>query len=107
MILAAFLFIAQSYSVPTDLIRQPDPQAYADFIAQLDKFNRKLGGCPLTGPPVDCHPGAGVDDVKLWEDIMRRAKKIFALEPVVDNVGNHHAAKDGHKKSEHGQSPTN
>lgn len=53
------------------------------FVQTIDKFDRKLKGCPEGGfpPALQCSPYEATFDAKLWADIQKQAKEIFKLAP--------------------------
>ena len=57
------------------------PHEYEAFLAKLDEFDRKLGGCPPQGSLETCYPPKGVFDAKLWKNLCKRAQRIFKLLP--------------------------
>lgn len=83
--LAQVLLVALASSVITSAVwagkSQPqfDPERYAQFIQELDKFNRIYEGCDMTGYPPDlmCNPGVARFDAKRWQRITKEGKELF------------------------------
>ena len=76
-LLTMALLTQETYNVETDRFIVGDIHQYQQLVELEDQFNRKLGGCPPRGHAGECIPGAGVLDLKLWNEICRRAQKVF------------------------------
>lgn len=74
-----------TFPIYSDTYTVGNSHEYAEFITEIDKFNRKLGGCPPKGPLDTCNASRGEFDVKLWKDLQKRAYKIFHLPRVPTN----------------------
>ena len=52
---------------------------YADLVALMDQFNRKLGGCPEKGFDMSlCIASRGIWDAKLWAKISQLGSELFS-----------------------------
>ena len=59
-----------------------DIRNYVEFMQTLDKFDRKLGGCPEDALHAEeCVAGAGIFDVKLWKKVRRLGLRALRLSP--------------------------
>ena len=61
----------------TTVFTPGNAREYAEFTQLMNKFNRKLGGCPPKGPLTDCIVGAGIFDVKLWKELNEKSRRVF------------------------------
>lgn len=57
----------------------PDFIRYRDFVMKLDRFDRRLGGCPdESGLDLSaCDPARGYFDARLWLELRRDAQRVF------------------------------
>ena len=56
-----------------------DLNTYIRLLLLLDSYNRKLGGCPTEGDLSTCQPARGINDAKLWSEVVKLAGKVFQL----------------------------
>jgi hypothetical protein len=80
--LLALLLALPASGVPVPDPKQPgiDWPAYVRFVQALDKFDRKLAGCPEHYEhEYECEPARGIFDVKLWRQVQKLAPKGLAL----------------------------
>ncbi len=58
--------------------REFDEGQFYDLLGSMDRFERKLLGCPSRGypPEVRCDARRGVVDMVEWREICRKARKL-------------------------------
>lgn len=59
----------------------PEFDKFREFVLKLDRFNRKLGGCPEKGLDMTaCSPASGYFDAGLWKNLRKDAREVFKLD---------------------------
>lgn len=74
------MLAADGVGVPNPKVSGYDFDAYVKFVQAIDRFDKKLAGCPAHFEhEYECEPARGEFDVKLWREVQRLAPKGLSL----------------------------